>query len=210
MSLRLQLQHARRSLTGHADVKEACKTLSHLRPWRAAMQIRTIAGIILLGFAATLLLHWSTLAYWWSQRAPRSLSLAPLAAAGAHAPASFRRAGVLSANPPAGSGARRADAPAAVAPADAAYGRALPVMLAIRAGARSAESPGGARELDLVNTSDDPLTIAVLIADVPKGEFFVPPRVEQHLGIESGLELEPGSQVTLRSPGFEELTETVR
>lgn len=174
----------------------------------------SIAGIILLGFAGTLLLNYSLLAQWWSQRAPRAFSPAPVAALRTHAePRSSWRAGALTATPIAAGGARLPAAGARATeapPSDPADGRALPVMLAIRAGTLQAESHDGGRELDLVNTSDEPLTITVLVADVPKGDFFVPPRVEQHLGTESGLELEPGSQVTLRSPGFEDLSQTVR
>ena len=83
-------------------------------------------------------------------------------------------------------------------------------MLAVRSGASRADSPGGERELDLVNNSDEALTITILVADAPKAQLFVPPGVEQRLGTDSGLDLEPGSQVTLRSHGYRELTETVR
>ena len=176
------------------------------------MQIRILVAIMLLGFAATLAAHWSELREWGSERASHALSPTRLAALRTIIPASSSRASA-----PAASAASRGNQPRAEdfpviepPPSDSSDGPPLPVMLAVRSGASRADSPDGERELDLVNNSDEALTITILVADAPKAQLFVPPGVEQRLGTDSGLDLEPGSQVTLRSHGYRELTETVR
>jgi len=176
------------------------------------MQIRAILALMLLGFAGTMAVHWSELSQWWSHRAPPALSLVQLAALRTIVPASSSRAASAAGSAASGGGALRAENVPVMEPPplDSTDGPPLPVMLAVRSGAPRSDSPAGDTELDLVNTSDEALTITILVADAPKAQLFVPPGVEQHLGTDSGLDLEPGSQVTLRSSGYRQLTETVR
>jgi hypothetical protein len=161
---------------------------------------------MLLGFAGTMAVHWSDIAQWWSQAAPRAWPSAPLATIRRLLATSVPRSAADAGSAPSGSAQPGASEPPPVESGDEA---ALPVMLAIRTGAPSADAPGGERELDLVNNSEQPLTIAVLVAGVPKAELFAPPGTEHHLGAESGLALEPGASVTLRSSGYQDLNETV-
>jgi hypothetical protein len=172
------------------------------------MPTRIIVGIMLLGFTGTLLVHWRDVAEWCRPGASHTLSHAWALPVRASAPSGSWRSAVAAVDPlqranAAPPAAESAAAPAIeVPPPGAADAPPLPVMFAIR--------NEGDAELDLVNTSDDALTITVLVADAAKAQVFMPPRVEQHLGTESGIELEPGSNVTLRSAGYQELTQTVR
>lgn len=77
----------------------------------------------------------------------------------------------------------------------------LPMMVAIHS--------DGEPELDMVNTSEEPLTVTVLQGDAPKAQFFMPPRAERHVGTDSGLQFEAGWVFTLRSPGYQDLVQTV-
>jgi hypothetical protein len=109
-----------------------------------------------------------------------------------------------------------------VPPSDDA-GPPLPVMLAFSshpgdADADNATPPGPAgvvRQVDLYNTSDEPLAVTVLALDVPtqettRAQVFMSPHALGHVGTEAGLKLDPGNQVALRSRGYRELTGTVR
>jgi hypothetical protein len=74
--------------------------------------------------------------------------------------------------------------------------------------------PGVARQVDVLNESSDPLVITVLAVNVPtqettQTELFVPPHAQAHAGSESGLKLDEGYQVTLRSRGYQQMTQTV-
>jgi hypothetical protein len=74
--------------------------------------------------------------------------------------------------------------------------------------------PGVARQVDVLNESSDPLVITVLAVDVPtqeatQAQLFVPPHAQAHAGSESGLKLDQGYQVTLRSRGYQQMTQTV-
>jgi hypothetical protein len=74
--------------------------------------------------------------------------------------------------------------------------------------------PDVARQVDVLNESGEPLSITVLSVDVPtqettQAQLLVPPHAQAHAGSESGLKLEPGYQVTLRSRGYQEMTQTV-
>lgn len=179
------------------------------------MQIRPIIGFMILGFLVTLAAEWRELADW---RAPHALARAPLAAVRWIFPtlaSSSERTlpstprGASSADP-AGQGVGNTAPIEAESPGDGVE-PALPVMVAFRTRrAPPGDSPANGRELDLLNTSDQALTITVLIADAPRAQLFMLPRDEEHLGTEAGLELEPGSPLTLRSAGYRELTETVR
>jgi hypothetical protein len=105
-------------------------------------------------------------------------------------------------------------------PADA-RGLPLPVMLAVSAhpGPRQQAvdgdtAPGVARQVDVVNTSGELLNLTVMAVDLPtqamtSAQLLVPPNGQAHVGSESGLKLEPGSAVTLRSRGYQEVTTTV-
>jgi hypothetical protein len=80
--------------------------------------------------------------------------------------------------------------------------------------AAAAGSAGVAQRVDLFNNSSDPLSITVLAVDVPtqgttRADLLVPPRQQAHVGSESGLKLASGYQITLRSRGYRELTQTV-
>jgi hypothetical protein len=190
------------------NVKEHCKSCSFGQAARFTMQIRIIVGFMILGFAGTLLCHWREMAGWWSHGAPRALSAAPAAPLRALAPPRSWRGSSLSVSPPPRADGRPpiTESPAAppieVPPPGGYDSPPLPVLFAIR--------QDGDPELDVVNTSDEPLTITVLVADAAKAQLFMPPRAEQHLGTDSGLDFEPGSNVTLRSAGYQELTQTVR
>ena len=75
-------------------------------------------------------------------------------------------------------------------------------------------APGVARQVDVVNTSGELLNLTVMAVDLPtqamtSAQLLVPPNGQAHVGSESGLKLEPGSAVTLRSRGYQEVTTTV-
>jgi len=164
---------------------------------------------MLLGFTGTLLVHWRDLAEWWMPRPSHTLSLVRALPARAGVPPGAQRGEVAALGGPsppamtAPAAPESAAAPAIEVPAPGgADAPPLPVMFAVH--------HDGDAELDVVNTSDEALTVTILVADNPKAQIFMPPRVEQHLGSDSGIELEPGSSVTLRSAGYQELTQTVR
>lgn len=187
-------------------------------------QILTLGALATLGFAVTLAVPWIL-------RAPS----APAALPGRAALSRFWSSVVPHVSPAAVSAATPGAAPPRapyapysspeVPPYDVS-GPPLPVMLATSSHAGRAEDDADGdtvdsnrvvlvRQVDLVNESDEPLEITVLATDVPtqettQAQLFVPPHAQAHVDSESGLKLEPGYQVALRSRGFQELTQTVR
>lgn len=189
----------------------------------------TLTALVVASFAATL-------AVVWLQGEPGPHPAAKTSARSSRpwwppaAPAPRRSAEVAASAPvPA---ARRLDAPAAAAaaeevpPADAG-GPPLPVILGITSrrerlhddpdddGAATAPRFGEVWQVDLYSNSDQPLQLTVVATDTPTQEtshaqVLVMPHTQAHLGAESGLKLEPGNLVALRSSGYQEMTQTVR
>ena len=96
-------------------------------------------------------------------------------------------------------------------------GPALPVLYKIsertvRTG--DADSPGETArvgEVQLANSSDQPLFITVIDVNLPTMEtsqtqIMLGPNAEAQVGADNGLKMQSGDQITLRSPGFSELT----
>ena len=74
--------------------------------------------------------------------------------------------------------------------------------------------PSVTRQVAVLNTSDNLLNLTVMAMDAAThqttlAQVLVPPHGQGHVGTESGLRLEPGSAVTLRSSGYQEITTTV-
>jgi hypothetical protein len=150
----------------------------------------------------------------WSQRAPPGVAttMVPVPAG--------RRPALSAATRPPDPAPIVAEVPPA-APAAADSGPPLPVVLAVSSHAAprdedsdgSADSPAVARQVDIINESDQALDITVLVADPTqqstRTSVFLLPHAEAHPGIESGLKIEPGDTVTLRSAGFGPVTQTV-
>lgn len=115
--------------------------------------------------------------------------------------------------------------PTAEVPSSDDSGPPLPVLLAVSShpgrvaddaddGADSAARLEAARQVDLFNTSDEALAVTVLALDVPtqvttRAQLIISPHSQAHVGSESGLKLDPGTEVALRSSGYRELTTTV-
>jgi hypothetical protein len=117
-----------------------------------------------------------------------------------------------------------APAPALEVPPSDDSGPPLPVWLRVSLvpaqneddedGAPPTDRPALERQLDLFNDSGEPLQLIVLGVNALTGEttpaqVLVAPQSEAHVGSESGLKLEPGYQVSVRSRGFRELTQAV-
>jgi hypothetical protein len=110
------------------------------------------------------------------------------------------------------------------APSSDDNGPPLPVMLSVssRPGQiqdddddRDADPNPVVRDVDIVNTSSDLLSISVLAVDASTQKathalVIVRPNGQAHVGTESGLKLEPGDTVTLRSKGYRESTTSVQ
>ena len=110
-------------------------------------------------------------------------------------------------------------------PASDDNGPPLPVMLAVTShpgqividdddASREADPHPIARQVDIYNTSSDLLSITVLAADAQtqkttQAQVLMRSNGQAHIGTESGLKLEPGAAVTLRSRGYQEMTTTV-
>ncbi len=107
-------------------------------------------------------------------------------------------------------------------PASDDNGPPLPVMLAVSSHPGQVEDEDDpsadphpvARSVDIANTSSDQLVLTVLAMNEATHNpshvvVVVRPNGQWHVGTESGLKLEPGDTVTLRSAGYHELTTTV-
>jgi hypothetical protein len=179
-------------------------------------QIRTIVPLLVAGFTVTIAVQWSQ--HTASPRAEARMSaLRPTLPAQRPTPTAVpvpvvRRLPYTVAS--------RTEVP----PADDT-GPPLPLLFAISShpGAMRdddeddtdrTEPSGIARQVDLFNNSGDPLDITVLAVDVPtqmttRAQLLVRPHAQAHIGTESGLKLESGYQVTLRSRGYQEMSQVV-
>jgi hypothetical protein len=100
-------------------------------------------------------------------------------------------------------------------------GPPLPVLFAISShpATRRADDDAGVgdglrRQVDIANNSGELLEITILAVDTPtqqtsSAQVLLPPHGQAHAGSETGLKLEPGEQIALRSSGYQELTATV-
>ncbi len=194
---------------------------------------------ILTTLALTVLSFTVTFAVLWRQRAPRPAAFAPVpgrslwtAASTKQSPRPIGAGAVVDASQsiPVNSAPAPVPAPAVEVPSSDDAGPPLPVMLAVTShpsrplddpddadggddGAPTVQ-PGVARQVDLLNESGDLLSITVLAVNVPtqdttRADLLLPPHAQVHAGSESGLKLGPGYQVTLRSRGYQQMTETV-
>jgi hypothetical protein len=168
-----------------------------------SIEVRAIVALVVLSFGLTLAIQWI-----------RQVPRAPLQSLAAVVATSGGRPATAAASPSAAAAvaarSARVPAPAIEVPPSEDNGPALPVLFAI-----SSVRSGVARQVDVQNNSDGPLDITVVAMDGPTQErtvaqMFLPPNSEEHVGSESGLRLEPGYQVTLRSSGYRELNQTVR
>lgn len=180
--------------------------------------LRTVGIPLLVGFAVTLGLTWQRLEHNSGEAglsAPQPVRKTTLLQPGA-------RSAVSDPGPePAKVAVQAQEAPKEEAPAADPQGPELPLMFGVssRPGTpdeddENSGSPSVQRQVNLLNQSDKPLTIWVLITDPATGEhsekqFFVPPHQQAHVASSPDLKLEPGYQVALRSSGFQELTQTV-
>jgi hypothetical protein len=78
----------------------------------------------------------------------------------------------------------------------------------------SADTPTSVKRANISNASDQPLDVTVIAVDIPtqktsQASVFLTPGGQQSLGPDAGLHMESGDQITLRSRGFHDLTETV-
>lgn len=164
----------------------------------------------------------SALAYFWWQQHPPTVALPqsavqlPRSSLPAPLQPRAQRAGA-SAPPP------RA-ATVAVAPQPNTDGPPLPVLFALTTesiasgetsiGGESTDTPRNVKVANLSNSSDQPLDVTLIVVDVPtqktsQASVFLAPGGQQTFGPDSGLHLESGNQVTLRSRGYHDLIETV-
>ncbi len=195
-------------------------------------QILTTVALMVLSFAVTF-------AGLWHQRTPRPAALASVPGRPSWTVASTKQG-----PRPIAAGAvvdtiqsipvKFASAPVPTPPIEVPSsddtGPSLPVMLAVSShlslpfdDPNDADSgddeapalqPDVARQVDLLNESDDLLSITVLAVDVPtqdttRADLLLPPHGQAHAGREAGLKLGPGYEVTLRSRGYQQMTQTV-
>ncbi len=103
-------------------------------------------------------------------------------------------------------------------------GPPLPVLFAVtteavaRGESNTDEDPGGTptsvKVANISSSSDQPLDLTLIAVDIPTQKtsqvsVFLTPGGRQTLGPDSGLRMDSGDQITLRSRGFHDLTETV-
>jgi hypothetical protein len=182
-------------------------------------QTHTTVAIMVLSFAVTIAVKW-----------PGRAAREPVPSAGLTLPNRRVSAGLVRQSPRtlvahiAPPSPAYAQAPAIEVPPSDNTGPILPLMFAISSHPGSRQDAADddpnptaqplARQVDLVNNSSVALKVTVLAMNLPtqqttRAELFLPPNAQAHMGSESGLKLESGDQVILRSRGYQELTETV-
>jgi hypothetical protein len=122
--------------------------------------------------------------------------------------------------------ARRAvPSPRAGVPASEEGAPPLPVMLAVTShtaqrhsddadGSAATGPPGTEWQVDLYSSLDRYLVVTVVSVNVStrkttQTDVVLQPSAQSHVGSESGLSLEPGDQVIVRSSGYHEVTQVV-
>jgi hypothetical protein len=76
--------------------------------------------------------------------------------------------------------------------------------------------PHGAQfEGAVTNLSDEPLEVTALIVSHASGqtarlEFDIPAGMPQHIGIDDGVDLQPGDEITLHNPGYSDRVIVIR
>jgi len=189
-------------------------------------QIRSIALTMVVSFCLALAY------FWWQQHPPARVQLVTLAPIAANQRTSVPAPPLPHDQPtdiaPVSASPQRAPAVPETLQPD--YdGPPLPVLFAVttesvtrgesdadqpHAEGEPADTPTSVKRANISNTSDQPLDVTVIAVNMPtqktsQASLFLTPGGQQSLGPDAGLRMESGDQVTLRSRGFHDLTETV-